>query len=300
MKVALALFTFTFCIFSFQFSNAQNIGIGTNNPHASAALDVTSTNSGLLPPRMTFAQRNAIANPVAGLIIYCSDCSGGAGEMNYYNGETWINMTLGVASNIVANLPSITIGTQIWSSKNLSVSNYRNGDPIPQVTDPTEWVDLTTGAWCWYNNDSATYAANYGRLYNWYAVNDPRGLAPEGWHVPTNAEWRKLVKFIDTGADTTCSGCYHSTIAGGALKTTNRWNYPNIGATNSSGFSGLPCGFRDFEGVFGEFGFYGYWWSASSFNTLNGWMWSLSYNNSKVASDGTDNHYGFSVRVIRD
>lgn len=100
----------------------------------------------------------------------------------------------------------ITIGTQIWSNTNLDVTTYRDGTPIPQVTDPTAWVNLTTGAWCYYNNDPAN-GAIYGKLYNWYAVagihdaaslNDPslrKQLAPQGWHIPTDAEWTTLTDF---------------------------------------------------------------------------------------------------------
>ena len=114
--------------------------------------------------------------------------------------------------------PTVNIGTQTWMQKNLNVSKYKNGDIIPQVTNPTQWAVLTTGAWCWYNNDSATYAATYGKLYNWYAVNDPRGLAPEGWHVPSDGEWNKLVKYLDISSDTACSTCVQSIFSGGALK----------------------------------------------------------------------------------
>src|ERR1035437_3981549 len=89
------------------------------------------------------------------------------------------------------SIPSVTICSQIWMLKNLDVSTYRNGDAIPQVTDSIQWVNLTTGAWCYYNNNSANGPV-YGKLYNWYAVNDPRGLAPVGWHVPSHAEWTEL------------------------------------------------------------------------------------------------------------
>ena len=146
LLLTLSITLFSMMVFS------QNVGIGTNTPQA--ALDVTSSTNGFLPPRMTYAQRNAIVNPAAGLIIYCTDCNGGVGEMNYYNGNTWMNMSIGTASNVVVDLPNVTIGTQIWTTQNLSVSRYRNGDPIPQVTDATQWASLTTGAWCWYNNDS--------------------------------------------------------------------------------------------------------------------------------------------------
>ena len=201
---------------------------------------------------------------------------------------------------IFVNLPSVTIGTQIWSSKNLDVATYRNGDPIPQVTDPSAWSNLTTGAWCWFNNDSATYAATYGRLYNWYAVNDLRGLAPQGWHVPTEAEWNKLVKYIDAGADTVCQGCAQSTTAGGAMKSTTGWTSPNTGATNSSGFAGLPGGFRYYGGSFSNVGYQGRWWSASEDETTNAWYRNLVYNNSYVNWFSTNKANGYSVRVVRD
>ena len=284
---------------------AQNVGIGTTTPNASAQLDVSSTNSGLLPPRMTYAQRNAIVNPAAGLIVYCTDCNGGAGEMNYYNGNTWMNMTIGTASNIVANLPSVTIGTQVWTTQNLSVARYRNGDIIPQVTDQIQWSGLTTGAWCWYNNDSASYAATYGRLYNWYAVNDARGLAPLGWHVPSDGEWNKLVKYLDAGADTTCQACVQSSIAGGAIKNTTGWSAPNTGATNSSGFAGLPGGHRVnfrflLNGYFYNIGNLGIWWSSTDDGGSNSGLRSLDYLSNSVTALTDDRREGFSVRCIKD
>jgi len=297
MKKAFTFFSFAFCIFTFEFTRAQNIGIGTNTPHPSAALEVNSTNSGFLPPRMTFAQRNAIVNPTQGLIIYCTDCDS-SGQPQFFNGTKWCNMLGGSASVAVTNLPSVTIGTQIWSSKNLDVANYRNGDPIPQVTDPTAWANLTTGAWCWYNNDSATYGAVYGRLYNWYAVNDPRGLAPQGWHVPTDGEWNRLTKFIDPDADTT--DCCNNT-AGMAMKSTTGWfNYGN--GTNISGFTGLPGGGRNGSGFFNEVGYIGSWWSASEFSTIHAFKRNLfpDYAISFLERNYDNKIVGLSVRVVRD
>jgi uncharacterized protein (TIGR02145 family) len=189
-------------------TGAQNVGIGTLTPVASAQLDITSTNKGFLPPRMTKTQRDAIATPVPGLMIWCNNCVAPSGELQVFNGTNWTNMAGGSSPS-----GTVTICTQVWAIKNLDVDRYRNGDPIPKVTDPTAWSVLTTGAYCYYNNDSATYAATYGKLYNSYAVNDPRGLAPEGWHIPSNAEWNILVKCIDPAADTTCSVCSQSTIA---------------------------------------------------------------------------------------
>ena len=292
---------FAFCIFTFQFTQAQNIGIGTNTPHSSAALDVSSTNGGLLPPRMTFSQRNAIVNPAQGLMIYCTDCGTNGGEPQYFNGIAWYNINGNPASGFVENLSTVTIGTQAWSLKNLDVRNYRNGDSIPQVTDPTQWANLTTGAWCWYNNDSTNYGSVYGRLYNWYAVNDPRGLAPAGWHVPNEAEWNKLVNYLDSGADTVCQNCNQSTSAGGAMKSTIGWRSPNTGATNSSGFSGLPAGYRGINGLFLEVLGSTSWWSASEHGTAGAWHHYVGYFGSTIGrAQGTSKIYGFSVRVVRD
>lgn len=166
-------------------------------------------------------------------------------------------------------IPSITICNQVWMTKNLDVDKYRNGDPIPEVQDPTEWSNLNTGAWCYYENNTANGIV-YGKLYNWYAVNDPRGLAPEGWHVPSDGEWNTLVKCIDPLADISENSTSQSSTAGGKLKesATVHWLAPNTGATNSTGFTALPGGSRWSNGffTFGPSGYYGHWWSSSLAN----------------------------------
>ena len=181
----------------------------------------------------------------------------------------------------------VTIGTQIWTKKNLDVTTYCNGDPIPQVTDPTAWAGLTTGAWCYYNNDPAN-GAIYGKLYNWYAVNDPRGLAPSGWHVPSDAEWNTL--------DTYLGG---NSVAGGKMKTTTLWASPNIDATNSSGFSGLPGG-TSYHGTFYDVGFFGVWWSATERNSSDAWAPYTYYNHGGLNGDYHNKERGFSVRLVKD
>jgi hypothetical protein len=171
-------------------SIAQNVGIGTTTPAASAQLDVSSTTKGLLPPRMTTTQRDAIASPAAGLIIFNTTTN----SLEVRNSSAWAGLSTSASTAVF--LPTIVIGTQQWQAKNLDVAFYRNGDPIPQVTDATAWASLTTGAWCYYNNDS-TQGNKYGKLYNWYAVNDPRGLAPQGWHIPSDTEWTILETTLD-------------------------------------------------------------------------------------------------------
>lgn len=293
---------FFVCIFCCCFfcSQAQNIGIGTANPDSSAQLDVSSTIRGFLPPRMSQAQRNVIINPASGLIVYCTDCGGGIGEMNFYNGRAWVNMTLGVTSNVVADLPSVTIGNNVWTSQNLSVSCYRNGDIIPQITDPLVWTSLTTGAWCWYNNDSANYW-QYGKLYNWYAVNDSRSLAPLNWHIPSDAEWNQLVKFIDPNADIYGPNL-QSNIAGGVLKEigTSHWASPNTDASNSSGFTALPGGCRGYNGGF--FGAFvsGYWWTSTSSSTTTSYVHGLFANAAGEISSEDRKFSGYSVRLVRN
>ena len=189
----------------------------------------------------------------------------------------------------LGSIPSVTICTQVWMLKNLDVSTYRNGDPIPQVTDSIQWVNLTTGAWCYYNNNSANGPV-YGKLYNWYAVNDPRGLAPAGWHVPSDAEWTTL---------STCLG--GDLIAGGPMKEigTTHWTPPNTGATNTSGFTGLPGGTRNND-TFNGVGFNGFWWSSTEYDTSIAWLRYLAYANGIFGRIASNKQCGFSVRCLRD
>lgn len=282
---------------------SQNVGIGTENPHSSAKLEVSSTNSGFLPPRMTYAQRNSISNPAEGLIIYCTDCL--PKQVQVYNGTQWTDFSGGTAAVNYLQLPSVTIGSQIWQNKNLDVVTYRNGDIIPQVTDATQWANLTTGAWCWYNNDSSTYAATQGRLYNWYAVNDPRGLAPQAWHVPRYSEWKTLVKYLDSNADTSCNystQCTPSTIAGGKVKATGTtyWLSPNTGATNSSGFSALGAGVRFDYGPFDGIKDYTQFWNADQFSSTWAPFNTLQSQNAAFVFDRYFKTWGRSVRCVKD
>ena len=185
----------------------------------------------------------------------------------------------------------IGIGTQIWTTKNLEVSTYKNGDIIPEVTNPLLWAGLTTGAWCYWENNIAN-GTTFGKLYNWHAVNDPRGLAPDGYHIPSNTEWNTLYNYLG-GAS----------IAGGKMKSTGTslWTAPNTGATNESGFTGLPGGFlQGFNGAFNNLGIAGYWWSSLN-NGANNAYFAYVFNNSDDASIGDYTKVsGFSVRLIKD
>lgn len=186
---------------------------------------------------------------------------------------------------------TIAIGDQVWMKENLNVSKYRNGDIIPQVQDPKQWYNLTTGAWCYYANQTSNGLV-YGKLYNWYAVNDSRGLSPKGWHIPNDIEWRTLEYFLAT-----------SKSSGGKMKEsgTTHWLSPNTEATNESNFTGLPGGIRYNTGTFEWIGRKGYWWSSKSPTTLQG---SLNYHLSNVSALLVPYYhyveYGFSVRCIKD
>jgi len=235
---------------------------------------------------MTKAQRDAISSPAQGLILYCTNC-GADGEPQFFNGTSWVNLVGGAAAPLY--IPTVLIGTQRWMDKNLDVVTYRNGDIIPQVTDRATWATLTTGAWCYYNNDPANDEV-YGKLYNWHAVNDPRGLAPVGFHIPTTTEWSTLV--------TSLGG---ASVAGGKMKTTGitNWNSPNTGATNESGFKALPGGFRYYEGSFLELGQRALFWTATGID--NDAYYNYIYNNSGTTGGFREGKVdGFSVRVIKD
>jgi uncharacterized protein (TIGR02145 family) len=185
---------------------------------------------------------------------------------------------------------------------NLNVTHYRNGDSIPEVRDGAVWMSLTTGAWCYYNNDPSTGSV-YGKLYNWYAVNDSRGLAPSGWHIPSDTEWKTLEKCLGmTQAEADNTG-WRGTNEGGKLKETgtSHWKSPNTGATNESDFTTLPAGWRNYgNGSFYYLGDGSQFWTATANATLNAWHRQLIYNNSQILRNYIEKGHGFSVRCVRD
>lgn len=189
----------------------------------------------------------------------------------------------------------LIIYNQNWLCANLDVTRYRNGDVIPQVTDPVEWRNLRTGAWCYYNNESAK-GELYGKLYNYYAVTDSRGLAPEGWHIPSTEEWAELSKNL--------GGVYE---AGGKLKCIGTkengqgiWRTPNSGATNESGFSALPSGYRNSSGNFVENEFSTYWWTSTTINSERAFSQYVNYVTPYIFTHNVANNNGFAVRCIND
>ena len=198
---------------------------------------------------------------------------------------------------------TITIGTQTWMAENLRVTHYRNGDLIPNVKDDNLWGKQTQGAYCYYRNAANPDSiATYGYLYNGYCFLDPRGLAPEGWHVPTDAEWYTLVTFVD-GGDGVLNE-YSSSIAGGRMKEigTLHWDFPNRFADNSSGFTAISGGWRQtYQGIF-QFKGYGaqYWTTTAYYQQIFFHGWGMGTDFASVGRNGFQVTDGISVRCVKD
>jgi len=385
------------------------VGTSTATMNASAQLEVTSNTKGFLPPRMTQAQRNGIASPAQGLIVYCSNC-GTVGEAQVFNGNAWTNIcgspALGIKPTITTTTVSdiatsnaksggtivsnggdnitvsgvvwststnpttalttkttngaatgsftstmaglapettyyvrayatnsigtsygaeesfttiaapinsfeVTIGSQIWTTRNLNVATYSDGTEIPQVTDPAAWESLTTGAWCYYNNDPANEAV-YGKLYNWYAVvgiwdeasktdeSLRKQLAPTGYHVPSSTEIITLIDGLGGGAN----AHKMKAIGQGIWPEPNpddEMDYgPTPAATNSTGFTALPGGFRYSGTDFYNIGNTGYLWSTSSWvQPHSASILSISRNFANY-NDAMYKYGGLSVRCIKN
>jgi uncharacterized protein (TIGR02145 family) len=187
-------------------------------------------------------------------------------------------------------IKEVKIGNQIWMGENLNVDRFQNGDPILQAATENEWLmasDNEQPAWCYYKNDPAN-GEKYGKLYNWYAINDSRGLAPKGWHVPSDVEWTQLIDFL--GGEN---------VAGAKLKSKSGWDN-NGNGTNESGFNGLPGGNRNLVGDCGCFGTNGYWWSSTEYFTVSAWNRFMGYGSSIVYRGSYNKGTGFSVRCVKD
>ncbi len=200
------------------------------------------------------------------------------------------NLETGTVTDIDSNVyKTVKIGNQWWMTENLKVTHYQNGNPIPKVTDPNIWRALITAAYCYYNNDT-TNIADYGMLYNQFAIRDSCNIAPLGWHVPSEEEWRVLLD--------TLGG---SLVAGSKMKETGttHWPEPNRDATNSSGFSALPGGWRSNDsGICYHMGIYGRWWTSTEFRTPS---FIVGTGSSVVTfQEYTWLRKGLSVRCVKD
>jgi uncharacterized protein (TIGR02145 family) len=197
---------------------------------------------------------------------------------------------------------SIILNGQEWTGKNLNVTKYTDGTPIPQVQSATAWAALTTGAWCYYASQTSNGVV-YGKLYNWYAVagiwdenskthpENRKKIAPTGWHIPTNQDWILLTDFLGGSQE-----------AGGLLKETGNthWQTPNTGAVNSTNFTALPGGDCLPDGSFANLGTLGYWWISEEYNPTSAWCTGLFYNNATLSRAPINKKYGFSIRLVKD
>jgi len=197
---------------------------------------------------------------------------------------------------------TVTIGTQTWMVENLKTTTFNDGTPIPLVSSDNDWSNLSTPGYSWYNNDEASYKNTYGALYNWDAVNTGK-LAPKGWHVATDAEWRMLERYVKTHVGPS------GTIAKALAATSNWSTFPDAGTigsdltiNDSSGFSGIPGGYRHAEGTFNLIGIFGHWWTSTEAtnDTEKAWLHYMTYDYSNVYTYYYDKSFGFSVRCVMD
>lgn len=255
-------------------------------------------------PYPTIENSKSVNGQGAGTFI--SNLSGLMARTTYYvrayatnNSGTEYGNSLTFTTPDAANFPSVTIGDQTWAAKNLDVTTFRNGDIIPQVQDISEWCTITTPAWCYYNNDPAN-GNTYGKLYNWYAVNDPRGLAPLGWHVPSYSDWETLFMTLGGWVNAAPALCENST---------EHWLVGiTCPGTNSSGFTGLPSGGRHADPINGNFynlNAQARWWSSTSSGSISAYEFYItgasncSANPSVLEVDHSKRH-GSAVRCVKD
>jgi len=181
---------------------------------------------------------------------------------------------------------TIQIGTQIWMAENLKSTRYNDGTDIPFVLDVSSWAALTTPGYCWFNNDSV----GYGAIYNWYTINTGI-LCPQGWHVPTDEEWTILTDYLGG-----------KSVAGGKLKETgtSHWVSTNPEATNESGFTALPAGYRNYSGVFSSITNYGFWWTSTESSSTAAWYRDLYYGYNSADRSNSNKKSGATIRCLKD
>ncbi len=212
--------------------------------------------------------------------------------------------TVGTVTDIDGNeYKTVKIGNQWWMAENLRVTRYRNGDSIRHVADDNLWKDLTEGAYAEYDHAGLNIIP-YGRLYNWYAVNDSRGVAPEGWRVATDEDWKELEAYIGIPKDQLNVYQWRGTDEGDKLKEagTLHWVAPNAGATNEFGFSARPNGYRDYGGFRG-LAYQAYFWTSTEYvggTSTYGWARSLFYSYATISRVYYQKTLGIGIRCVKD
>ena len=297
-------------IASYMLTAQVSINTDGSLPNSSAMVDIKSSTRGFLLPRITTLEQIAISNPATGLLVFNTD------SLNfwYFDGTYWLSFCINPNDTIYPqyqcgddinyggqSYATVLIGSQCWMAENLATTKYNDGTDIPHVTDNSAWSILTTPAYCWYDNDSATYASTYGALYKWHTA-DTSILCPTGWHIPTDDEWKAMEMHLGMTQAEADGAHWRGTDEGGKLKEagTTHWFSASTGATNSSGFTALPGGFRGTSGSFYNLGYAGYWWSATENILVYAFIRCLSYDDDRVYRLGLYKDDGFSVRCIKD
>lgn len=268
---------------------AQNVAINADGsiPHDSAILDLQSSDKGLLIPRMDAGQRDAIIDPAPGLMIYQTGYNGG---FRYFDGVDWRSFSqpfAGSVADVDGNVYEIVeIGTQNWFARNLEVTRFLNGDPIPYIDVSELWAAASEAAMTAYNGMPEVYVADFGMLYNAFSVDDPRGLCPEGWRVPKEADWQELHNYLGEQA-------------GGGMKSVSVWESPNEGASNDSGFSAVPSGQVNESGISEKILHQTAFWS-SGFDAKGNQVVILKHNSSGLYFEPRSAKQGLSVRCLKN
>lgn len=210
------------------------------------------------------------------------------------------NLTYGKIKDVDGNIyKTIQIGSQTWMAENLKTTKYQNGAPVAYIKDAKKWNKDTSGGWCYYNNDPSLNIS-YGKLYNWFVVENEKNICPTGWHIPSDEDWNTLIGYLDYDflPDAIES---QSSVAGDQLKSTGNtfWKYSNEG-TNTSGFSAIPGAYRTSDGGFTVFNKEGYWWSSTPAYTNFAWYRSLHNKSSSVYRNYLNKTAGFSIRCVKD
>jgi uncharacterized protein (TIGR02145 family) len=259
----------------------------------------SSTNDGSGSDNYTSNLSGITVNTTYYVRAYATNSAGTAYGNELTFTTEWLNPNLDYDSVTDAdgnNYATIVIGNQEWMAENLRTTLYANGDPIPNVLDANQWISLNTGAWV-HNNNESQYEIPYGKLYNWYAVDDSRNICPTGWHVPSDAEWSELIDHLDPNAD---GGNNLPNTAGGKMKSAQYWISPNQDANNESGFSGVPGGKRDINGNYDDGSIEGYWWSSTEDGSNEALYIDLSSYVGWAGRNRSQKIDGSSVRCIRD
>jgi len=243
-------------------------------------------------PPAAFGVLSLLMALLIALTVSCSD-DNSAGPDN-----TDTNTVTDIDGNVYQ---TIQIGSQRWMAENLAVTHYRNGDSIPNGSDSATWVNLNSGAWIVYNLDTA-HLADYGLLYNWYAVSDSRNIAPTGWHVASDSDWMQLEMYLGMSQAQVDSMYLRGSDEGGKLKEADmsHWTDPNLGATDEVGFCARPGGMRDITDHFHSMGNVCYIWTATDGGSEYAMSRSLYNNNSGIYRENSYRRAGYSVRCVKD